>query len=87
MTDSTVPFTTEAIVHEEAVRVVGEVTRAIAKYPSMASWHEGYAILKEEVDELWDEIRKRPGVRDRDKLREEATQVAAMALRLLVDLG
>lgn len=87
MTDGVVAFTTEAIVSEEAAKVVSETTRAMTKYPSMASWHEGYAILKEEVDELWDEIKKRPGLRNTDKLREEATQVAAMALRLLVDLG
>lgn len=87
MTDGEVPFTMREIVSQEAKAAIAETLYAMGKYPSMASWHEGYAILKEEVDELWEEIKKRPGVSDPDKLRQEATQVAAMALRLLVDLG
>ncbi|HXQ37290.1 MAG TPA: hypothetical protein VN843_24990 [Anaerolineales bacterium] len=66
--------------------VKDEFEHAIGKYPEMASLHEGYAILLEEVDELWDEVKKKPSKRDEDKLRGEAIQVAAMALRFLVDL-
>ena len=47
------------------------------------SYHEGYAVLKEEVDELWDDIK---GNR-RSGAREEAVQVAAMAIQFLIDLG
>lgn len=45
----------------------------------MASLHEGYAILKEEVDELWDEIKAN---RTGKSVRGEALQVAAVALRI-----
>ena len=65
---------------------VGELGRARANYPPMASYHEGWAIIQEEVEELWAEVRKRPGARDRRKMQEEAVQVAAMALRFVVDL-
>jgi len=52
-------------------------------FPQFRSYHEGYAILKEEVDELWDEIK---GDQDPNALSKEAVQVATMAMRFLVDL-
>lgn len=65
--------------------VEGEVIRATKLYSTFNSAHEGFAVLLEEVDELWDEIKKRPGVRDNNAIRDEAIQVAAMAIRLIVD--
>ena len=63
--------------------VLAELDIATAKFGSFNSSHEGYAILKEEVDELWDEVKaNRP-----NRAREEAVQVAAMAIRFLIDLG
>lgn len=58
-----------------------ELTRASEKFGAFASPHEGYAVLLEEVDELWAEVKKG----DRKRMKEEAVQVAAMALRFLVD--
>ncbi len=59
-----------------------EVIRAIKKFPEFNSSHEGYAVIAEELDELWDEVK-----RDRpDLAREEAVQVAAMAVRFLTDI-
>ena len=60
-----------------------ELVRAQKKFSSFHSYHEGYAVLQEEVEELWDEIK---GGQDPERLRDEATQVAAMALRFLLDL-
>ncbi len=68
---------------DDAVKeVVSELKRACAKFPSFNSAHEGYAVLKEEVDELWDSIKRNEGP---ERRRAEARQVAAMALRLMVD--
>ncbi len=47
---------------------------------------ESYAFLKEEFEEAWDEIKKKEGSRDRDKLIHELTQVAAVAIRTIVEL-
>lgn len=64
--------------------VVAEVERATRMYGSFNSAHEGYAVLKEEVDELWDEIKnKRP---DNSLMEKEAIQVAAMAIRFVYDV-
>ncbi len=63
-----------------------EYLRATSQFPQFASPHEGYAVLLEEVDELWDEIKnnKKPGAQER--MRKEATQVAAMAMKFLMML-
>jgi hypothetical protein len=66
--------------------VEDELARACAKYPKFTSAHEGYAILLEEVDELWDEVKKRPDVRDRERMRAEAIQIASTAMRFIMDI-
>jgi hypothetical protein len=63
--------------------VAHELDRATALHGNFHSLHEGYAVLKEEVDELWDEIKKREP--DKNKVANEAVQVAAMAVRLIKD--
>lgn len=62
-------------------RILGELERANYKFPKFNSYHEGYAVLKEEVDELWDEIKQRNV--DKIKLRDEAVQVCAMAIKFI----
>lgn len=60
-----------------------ELERAQEKFPPFNSAHEGYAVILEEMDELWQEVKH--GTKKRQ--REEAVQVAAMALRFLVDIS
>ena len=64
-----------------------EFIRAVNKYgfPCFNSYHEGYAVIKEELDELWEEVKKYPK-QDNDNLKKEATQIGAMALRFIYDL-
>lgn len=47
------------------------------------STHEGYAVLLEEVDELWDEVKSNGS---NERLKAEAVQVAAMAIRFIQEL-
>lgn len=63
-------------------RVREELTSAQCDFEKFNSTHEGYAVILEELDELWDEI-KTNGPQGR--LQAEAVQVAAMALRFLID--
>jgi hypothetical protein len=64
--------------------VQNELDKATNKFGSFASAHEGYAVLLEEVDELWEEVK----MRDKSVLRmqEEAIQIAAMAIRFVMDV-
>lgn len=68
------------------LEVAREADRAESMYPEFASAHEGYAILLEEMDELWVEVKRSPRERRPAEMRKEAVQVAAMALRFLADV-
>ncbi len=67
---------------DNVFHLVGEeVARAKKKFPPFNSAHEGYAVLAEEVDELWDHVKVNQKRRDLEAMRKEAIQVAAMAIR------
>lgn len=68
---------------EALAKIRVEYERAAARYGPFHSGHEGYAVIREELDELWDEVKSTDGL---GRACEEAVQVAAMALRFLVDL-
>ena len=62
-----------------------ELIRAWTKHPGeFHNAHEGFAVLKEETDELWDEV-KADTAYTRDGMKE-AIQTAAMAVRFVVEL-
>lgn len=66
--------------------VRAEILRAMDKFPPFNSAHEGYAVIKEELDELWQEIKQQQPARSLADMRVEAIQVAAMATRFVCDL-
>jgi len=67
---------------KQALKLIAkELTRARTKFANFHNAHEGYAVIKEELDELWDDIKS-----NRNPTKE-AVQVGAMALRFLVDLS
>lgn len=69
------------------VDVAAELDRAQHKFGPFHNAHEGYAVLLEEVDELWDAVRMKQSDTQRGAcMRREAIQVAAMALRFLIDV-
>lgn len=63
--------------------VIDELTTAMQNHGPMSSPHEGYAIIKEELDELWDDIKNN---QPPEVLQAEAKQLAAMAVRFLIEL-
>lgn len=72
---------------EDAIQeIIQEYGRAAATNGAFHSVHEGYAVIAEELDELWDEVKKKARDRDPEQFRREAAQIGAMALRFLVDL-
>jgi hypothetical protein len=71
--------------------VASELARAREKFPAFHSSHEGYAVLLEEVDELWDLVKTCKGAKpvtpaESHAMRSECIQIAAMALRFIEDV-
>lgn len=67
--------------------IQSEVLRAKKLFPThFHNQHEAYAVILEEIDELWDEIKKNHKNYDLVAQRNEAKQAAAMLARLMVEL-
>jgi molybdopterin biosynthesis enzyme len=75
--DVIMPSNCEQILTE----VCKEYIRSAEKHvPFFRSPHEGYAVIKEELEEIWDEIK----ADDIESQRKEAIQLCAMALKFLL---
>lgn len=67
--------------------VYAEVIRAKSMFPEdFHNQHEGYAVCLEEVDELWEEVKKNQKNYDLAAQRKEAIQAAAMFIRFATEL-
>jgi len=69
-----------------ATEIMDEFDRAVAMHGGFASLHEAYAVLDEEVDELWETVRLKNDGPQGNRLfmaRREAIQVAAIAMKLI----
>jgi len=70
--------------------VLDELRRAREMFGPFHSAHEGHAVLREEFEELWEAVKrhnpKMTSAEDYIQMREEAIQVAAMALRFILDV-
>jgi hypothetical protein len=80
-----IPAEIERRIDKALAEVRSELVVACMKHGPLRSPHEGYAVILEELDELWDEVRADRG--HAIPARIEAKQVAAMALRYIVDLS
>jgi len=67
-----------------AEEVTDELDRAMSKFGPMAGPHEGWAVIREEVDELWDDVKANRG--RGPEARKEAIQIAAIAMRYVLDV-
>lgn len=61
--------------------VAQEFVHAQQQHKPLNSLHEAYAVILEELDEFWDEVRKKAEDRDPELVYWELVQVAAMAWR------
>ena len=66
---------------EIATAIFAEVERAKRHNEKFASLHEAYAVILEELDEVWDITRMKRKDRKALALRKEFIQVAAMAVK------
>lgn len=65
-------------------QILKEYKRATGLFGKFNNSHEGYAVILEEMDELWEAIKNKDCTIDEQ--RKEAIQVGAMALRFLNDV-
>lgn len=63
-----------------------ELLRALQQHAKFNSAHEGFAVILEEMDELKTEVWTKQSKRDLKKMRREAIQVAAMAMRFALEV-
>jgi hypothetical protein len=69
---------------EEILKEVeAELIRA-EKFPLFNSSHEGYAVILEEVHELWFEVMNNKNQGAEQRQIDEAIQVAAMAIKFVM---
>ena len=73
----------QAIDREHLEEVAAELERARAKFGAIASLHEGYAVILEELEEFWEGV-KTKGTHP-EAMRLELIQIAAMAIRTATD--
>ena len=63
-----------------------EVIRAEELHKPINSLHEGYAVIAEELDEFWDQVRLKARDRDPVAVRTELIQTAAMCVRTITNV-
>ena len=69
-----------------AEEIASEALAASWKYPPFNTAHEGLAVIWEEFEELKREVFKKQAQYDLKRMRKEALQVSAMALRFVYDV-
>ena len=75
----------DPVIAKTFLEVSGELGLALNKFPSFNSPHEGYAVIREELErELWTHVCENTG--HTKEARDEAIQIAAMAIRYCLDL-
>lgn len=68
------------------LQIMGELGKAQRVCPPMASAADGFAVILEELEELKAHVFTNPNRRNNDAMRAEAVQIAAMALRFIIDV-
>jgi hypothetical protein len=80
------PKTEFTRIDEVLQQVKLELQRATKKFSAFRNMHEGYAVLLEEVDELWELVKCHDHPPGSQRLAQtEAEQIAAMAVRFILD--
>ncbi len=69
---------------ETIPEMIKEIRRGVTIYGNYMDWNQARFVIQDELHELWMEIRNHP--RDVDKVRTEALQVAATAMRLVEEI-
>ena len=79
----TYPVILPAIGNELAEQIDDELSRAKVHGVEFASLHEAYAVMLEELDEIWEITRMKRRDRHAETLKHELIQLAAMAIKAI----
>jgi hypothetical protein len=63
-----------------------ELSSARNQHGPMGSIHEAYAVILEEIDEFWEQVKKKTKERDLKNVLEELVQISAMAQKTAEDV-
>lgn len=63
-----------------------EVQRAESLHAPLNSHHEAYAVILEELDEYWEQVRLKREDRDPAAMRKELIQTGAMCVRAILNV-
>lgn len=66
------------------IEVGEELDKATGKFGPLASAHEAYGVILEELDEFWDHVKG--NTVHTEEARRELIQIAAMAIRTIIDV-
>ncbi len=66
--------------------VKDELAKARKKHGPMLSVHEGYAVILEELDEVWEEVKKKSSNRNHGDTLAELVQIAACTQKMAEDV-
>lgn len=67
---------------ESAIKaLLSQLTRDFRDYAPISSQHEGFALLKERLDQLWQFVQRR----EREEAMHEALLLAAVAMRFVIE--
>jgi hypothetical protein len=71
----------------KAIRlIIPEYNQIIFKNPPLHNVHEGWAMLEQGVEQLWNEVKKDKSLRSDELMRKEAILIGATAMRFIIDL-
>ncbi len=66
--------------------IADEVMRARRSHEPLNSAHEAYSVILEELDEFWDEVKRKRADRNPEAMLKELIQCGAMCVRAASDL-
>lgn len=64
-----------------------ELEKAERNHVPLNSAHEAKAVIEEELEEFWEEVRKKKETRNQEAMLNELVQIATMCWRAARDLG
>jgi hypothetical protein len=71
----------------KAIRlIIPEYNQIIFKNPPLHNVYEGWAMLEQGLEQLWNEVKKDKNIRSVELMRKESILIGVTAMRFIIDL-